>query len=148
MKINSVSFCANIKREAIYGADIKKLADNPSLEQILNEYDNEINYYENKKKSAKELDEFMHSDKVTEKTANLPREDYIEIYSRPQWNTKNSNHRLYYLTKNQTTIDKLLNGSTSEENIFYYSVQEKDGEIDKKGILSWLDRITGILKGN
>ena len=145
-RISNISFGAKIERETIRHLYSPKIIEKPTLEQVMNDYDEAINNITWQKKSAQELDEYMHSDEVKAIVDKLPPNDTITIHSKFKGSYAKNGFHLSYSTKSASVIKRILKHSKKNEHYSDFPAQTRDGSINKEGILHWLNTIADMVK--
>ena len=142
MKINAVSSVNSFRGKLMFNSDIPSNGfKSLSKEEIAQEYDKQIAIIQSGKKKAMELDEFMHSDKVTSLIDKLLEEDQIDIASLLSTEDsvdegsmiKPEKFELFYYAD---TVEREI--EAEKQSLDYIEAQNDDGSINKEGILNWL----------
>lgn len=139
MEINNISFCAKLVRQE------KKSGKYAAKKDIIKSYDKQIELIQEQKKRALELDDFMHSKKITKLIEELPKDDVVRVANKfcfkvtPDNNLKRYDHLVGFFHKEDA--DNFERSSLSDT---FISVQKKDGSIDKDKIERYLQEMVKI----
>ena len=142
--IQSNNFLGRLVRNTrtVTNAQGKDTQKSTSREYVESFYNRQIKTIEKQKKHALEFDDFMHSDQVSKMIKELPAGDKIEINSIPSDDNIIEVNELLLIYKPSYPDYTFANLTGSEEDeISIQSVQKPNGQIDKKGIIDWLQRI-------
>jgi len=143
--VNNLNFGAKLISNMSTGYSTK-VRKSLSKEEISKNYDNQIKEIKKQKKVALELDEFLKSDEINELIKQLPEDDEVEIISllndRPM--------RLEYYPKATKYKARLWQLSISQNaykpvNYNICPAQNEEGELDKNGIKTWLEKVANAL---
>lgn len=142
--LNNINFLAKIKREKLYDTKTCNVISNPTMEDVLKEYDDAINNIQMQKQKAINLDVFMRSDDVKELTDDLPQDDLIVINERYGDGIRPMEYTLEYRPNDNTGIDAMRSSDVSRFCRAYKTADSSFLEEDK--IIDWLKKLSIILK--
>ena len=145
----STSFNARISGQYYSSYDRRtgdRIRKETSYNSMLESYDSQIRRIEEEKAKAIELDTFVRTDKkVRELIKKLPNEDTLEICNNLTVTESSDKSEIEFGDLALSYHSGKLEDEVSDNETFMF-VQDKDGEIDKKGIISWLEKIVGYFE--
>ena len=136
--VSNTSFTASLKRESISNFSKNIYIENPTLNQIVKQYDDAIKEIKEQKEKIVEFDKFMRCDTVKEALKKLPEEDSIVIYDRCKGRTIPFDPALVYETSDNRKVELL----SKTNNSIKFDTYKENNHIDMTGILNWLSALS------